>query len=64
MKNALIIVHYNDYESLIHLVDNTKDYNVLDKIVIVDNNSRKEIVEKIRLITNDKIILVEIWCTI
>lgn len=59
MSNGIIIVHYNDYESLKHLVDNVKDYNVLDKVIIVDNNSRKEIVEKIRLITSDKVILIE-----
>ena len=59
MNNGLIIIHYNDYSSLKHLIDNVKDYNVLDKIIIVDNNSRIDEKEKIRLLVNDKIELIE-----
>ena len=37
MKTGMVIVHYNDYESISKLINNIKDYNVLDKILIVDN---------------------------
>ena len=57
--NGLVIVHYNDYESLKHLIDNVKNYKVLDKIIIVDNKSNNEVLNKVRLLTNDKIELIE-----
>ena len=57
--NAFVIVHYNDYESLKHLIDNVKDYNVLNKVIIVDNNSNSEILNKVRALTNDRVELIE-----
>ena len=42
MKNALVIVHYNDFKSLNNLIKNIKDYKVFDEIVIYDNNSIEE----------------------
>lgn len=39
MKNAIVIVNYNDYKTTIKLLDNIKDYKFLDKIVVVDNKS-------------------------
>ena len=59
MKNAFIIIHYNDSESIIHLLDNIKNYNIIDKILIVDNNSRIEEVEKIREYKSKKIDIIE-----
>ena len=46
MKTGLVIIHYNDYESVRDLIVNVKDYSTINKIIIVDNNSRKEIKEK------------------
>lgn len=57
--NGLVIIHYNDYESLKHLVDNVKNYSCLDKIIIVDNKSRDEEIEKVRELVTDKIELIE-----
>lgn len=42
MKNTFLIVNCNDYKSTRHLVDNIKDYECLEEIVIVDNNSSDE----------------------
>ena len=39
MKTGMIIVHYNDLGSITSLINNIKDYNTIDKVVIVDNNS-------------------------
>lgn len=55
MKTGLIIIHYNDYESLSNLIDNVKDYKCLDQIVIYDNHSKKEIRNKIEKLKNKKI---------
>jgi GT2 family glycosyltransferase len=42
MKIAFLIVNYNDFENTNKLIDNIKNYKCIDKIVIVDNNSKKE----------------------
>ena len=59
MNNAIVIVHYNDYESLNSLINNIKDYSILNKIIIVDNNSNNDIVDKIKLFNSDKVIVIE-----
>jgi len=42
MKVGFLIVNYNDFINTNKLVNNIKDYKCINKIVIVDNNSRKE----------------------
>ena len=59
MNNALLIIHYNDYESLKNLIDNVKDYKCLNKIIIVDNNSRDDEIIKVRKLISDRIELIE-----
>lgn len=39
MKTAFLIVNYNDYKTTIQLLNNIKEFQSLDKIVVVDNNS-------------------------
>ena len=51
MKTGMVIVHYNDYESLDKLLNNIKDYKCLDKIIVVDNRSRKEEINKLKSIS-------------
>lgn len=55
MKTSLIIIHYNDYESVKDLINNVKDYKVLDKIIIYDNHSKSSIVSKLKKLTSSKI---------
>ena len=55
MKNCLIIINCNDYKTTKHLVDNVVDYKIIDKILIVDNNSREEEKNLIKSIKNSKI---------
>lgn len=55
MKTGIVIVHYNDLESLEHLIENIKDYKVISKIVIVDNNSNKDIKSKLSSMNDKKI---------
>ena len=42
MKNCFLIVNCNDYKSTKHLIDNIRDYKIIDHILIVDNDSKKE----------------------
>ncbi len=62
MKTGMIIVHYNDYESVKSLVDNVKNYKCIDKIVIVDNNSDSRNKAGIRNLISDKVEVVENTC--
>ena len=55
MKNCYIIINKNDYKTTKHLVDNIIDYKVIDKILIVDNNSSEEEVKLLKTIKNEKI---------
>lgn len=48
MKTGIVIIHYNDLESLNNLINNIKDYKVLDKIIIYDNNSRDDIKKELK----------------
>lgn len=55
MQTAMIIVNYNDYDSTIQLIENVKQYKMIDKIIIVDNHSREEEKEKLKSIKNKKV---------
>lgn len=59
-KVGFLIINYNDYQTTKKLIDNIKDYKIIDEIVIVDNhssdNSCNELqkIKNITLIKNDK----------
>lgn len=59
MKTGLVIIHYNDIESVTCLINNISNYKVLDKIVIVDNNSRDDIKKELRKLESSKIKIIE-----
>ena len=59
MKTGMVIVHYNDSKSVSDLIDNIKDYKILDKIVIVDNKSNDINLSKVKKLCNKKIELIE-----
>lgn len=55
MKNCFLIVNYNDYKSTKHLTDNIIDYDCLDVILIVDNDSKPKEKELLKNISNKKV---------
>lgn len=59
MQTGIVIVNYNDYESTSKLVENIKNYKIIEKIVIVDNNSNEEEKEKLKTIKNKKVKIIE-----
>ena len=59
MQTGIVIVNYNDYESTSRLIENIKKYKILEKIVIVDNNSREDEKEKLRSIKHRKVKIIE-----
>lgn len=59
MKNCVVIINYNDYETTYNLVQNIKDYSNLDEIVIVDNASKDDSYEKLLKLQNKKITILK-----
>lgn len=59
MKTGLVIIHYNDYESVSNLIENVKSYSILSKIIIVDNNSKNEIKQKLKTLSSRKVKIIE-----
>lgn len=60
-KFAIIVLNYNDHENTLKYIDNVKDYDCVDKIIVVDNNStNKDEVHILKKIESDK---VEVLCS-
>lgn len=55
MKNALIVVNYNDYETTYNFIKKIENYNTLSEIVIIDNDSPDHSYEKLIELQNEKI---------
>lgn len=50
MKVGFLIINYNDYETTSKLISNIRSYNIIDKIVVVDNNSTDNSYTKLKRI--------------
>lgn len=59
MKNGIVILNYNDSENTSLFLEDVKDYNVLNYIIVVDNNSTDDSVKKLKKYENKKIRIVE-----
>lgn len=59
MKNVMIIVNYNDFETTKRLLDNVKGYKCIDKIIVVDNNSRDNSLIKLENLNIKKLEVLE-----
>lgn len=56
MKLAVIVVNFNDEEDTLKYVKEITEYNVVDKIVVVDNNSTTpNCFEKLQTLKSDKV---------
>ena len=55
MKTGIVILNYNDYETTKEMLENIKNYKVLDYIVVVDNFSKDNSYEKLLKYENKKI---------
>ena len=60
MKNCFLIINYNDAKSTNHLINNIKDFKIIDHILIIDNNSNTKDLEKLHEIENKKIEIIEL----
>ena len=55
MKVAIIVLNYNAYEDTKKYVNKIKEYDVINKIVIVDNLSTDGMYDKLLELRNEKI---------
>jgi hypothetical protein len=55
MKIGMLIINYNDYETTEKLLNNIKEYSIIDKIVVVDNHSSDDSLNKLQKFNNKKI---------
>lgn len=59
MNTALIIINYNDSVTTSKLIDSIKGYKIIDKILVVDNNSTDDSFNKLKEKENTKIEIVK-----
>ena len=59
MKIGIVILNYNDSETTIELLEKIKNYEILNLIVIVDNNSTDNSYKKLTKYENEKIKLIK-----
>lgn len=55
IENTLVVLNYRDYETTSNFIENIKEYDSINKIVIVDNNSNDGSYEKLIKLSNEKI---------
>ncbi len=58
-KTGMVMVNYNDSENVKKMVHMLENYSIIDKIVIVDNASTDDSLKKIKLLENDRVIVLE-----
>ena len=59
MKTAIIVLNYNDYKNTKNYVEKIKEYNNIDKIVVVDNLSPNDDYKKLLELKSDKIAVLQ-----
>lgn len=55
MRNCLVVLNYNDYETTSNFIMNIKNYNSIYKIVVVDNNSNDSSYERLCTLKSEKV---------
>ncbi len=54
MKCGMVILNYNDYTTTINLLENIKEYDSIDTIVVVDNCSTNDSYKKLKELNYEK----------
>lgn len=58
-KLGMVIINYNDAKTTKKLLNNVKDYNCLDKIVVVDNHSTDNSLEELKEFESNHITIIK-----
>jgi len=59
MNISLIVLNYNDYINTCKFIENIRDYKVINKIIVVDNNSTDDSYEALNKYSNNKVIIIK-----
>ncbi len=59
MKTGIVILNYNDLENTKNMLNQIKDYECLNKIVVVDNASKDDSYNELKKYESKKIIILE-----
>lgn len=59
MKTGIVILNYNDKENTMKMLDQIKDYEAISKIIVIDNASTDDSLEKLKEYENKKIVILE-----
>ena len=59
MKTAIIILNYNSEDDTIRFVNEIKEFNVLDKIIVVDNLSPNGDFERLKVLESEKVDVIQ-----
>lgn len=57
MKTGIVILNYNDSDNTISMIEQIKDYKSLSSIVVVDNCSTDDSLEKLNSYVSEKVVL-------
>ncbi|WP_207733715.1 glycosyltransferase [Clostridium celatum] len=55
----MIVLNYNDHKTTIKFLEMIKNYKNIDKVVVIDNNSKDNSVNEIKKYVNERIVLLE-----
>lgn len=58
MKLALILLNYNDYENTIRYIEFVRKYGIISNIIVVDNCSTNDSLEKLREYSSEKVVVI------
>ena len=58
-KIGIVILNYKDFHTVIKLINLIKNYNALDKIVVVDNLSPDDSFDKLKSLKSDKVDVIQ-----
>ena len=58
MKTGIVILNYNDFETTKEILDRIKEFNILDKVILVDNNSTDDSYNKLKKYESNKIVVI------
>ena len=57
--NAIIILNYNDCETVEKYLDSIINYRIIDRIVVVDNCSTDDSWERLKKLVNEKVSVIQ-----
>lgn len=59
VRNVIVVLNYNDSTTCIKFIEETEKYEVFDRVILVDNHSTDDSVQRLKPYTDDRIILIE-----